>query len=83
VSYESSLASGWERYSEDAYEGDVDVEDPCVDCDAQPPKGMMAVGEFEASEGWARWTCLECGAENSIHLNYGYRDIAEDKYYDL
>jgi hypothetical protein len=44
---------------------------------------MMAVAEFEASEGWARWTCLECGAENSIHLNYGYRDIAEDKAYDL
>lgn len=83
MSYESGLASAWERYSADAYEGDVDVEDPCSECDAQPPKGMMAVAEYDSDRGEARWTCLSCGEENLIKLNYGYRDIAEDRYYDL
>ena len=83
MSYESGLAGAWERYNEDGYEVEVDIEDPCDECDAQPPKGMTAGAELEAYDGWAHWTCLECGAENSMKLNYGYKDIAEDKAYDL
>jgi predicted RNA-binding Zn-ribbon protein involved in translation (DUF1610 family) len=83
MSYESSLAAGWERYSDDVYEHEIDVEDACEACDTQVPDGFTAVAELDASDGWARWTCPECGAENGFRVNYGYRDIAEDRYYDL
>lgn len=82
MSYESSLASGWERYSNDAYEFEVDVEDACDECEIQP-LGLTAGAILDGSSGTAYWTCPDCGAENSFHLNYGYRDIAEDKAYDL
>lgn len=75
MSYESSLIAGWERYSADPYEGDVDVEDPCDECGAQPPERMMAVAVYESDRGEARWTCPSCGEENLIKLGWGYDDI--------
>jgi DNA-directed RNA polymerase subunit RPC12/RpoP len=83
MSYESSLASGWEGYSNDAYEYEVDVEYPCDECGAEPAKGMTAEAILDARDGSVEWTCLECGERNWFKLNYGYDDIAEDKYYDL
>jgi predicted RNA-binding Zn-ribbon protein involved in translation (DUF1610 family) len=83
MSYESSLASGWEAYSEDAYTIEVSVDDPCEDCGWQPPKGMTTMASLESRNGGANWDCPNCEAHNWFDINYGYDDIAEDKAYDL
>jgi hypothetical protein len=82
LSYESSLAAGWESFAGDGYEYEVDVEDACNECQVVP-KHLTTMAYLDASDGDAYWDCPDCGAKNWFAVKYGYIDIAEAKQYDL